>query len=404
MQSPETQDRTSLSDILHPPDYRPRALHVVLVITELLGRISPLMLTPAWLALAAIASWPWGGLRAGALIVAISCLLVDGLGLALLPYTGRSFGAVTPPLLALTLLRTAISLTGGLLWGTLPGLVTVTAVQLVIAGISLYATWVEPFNVHVTEAALQSSKLHHDSTPGSRDSVRILHISDLHVEHITPRERQLLSRVEELNPDLTVLTGDYLNLSSVRDENAQADARDLLDDICARSRGPVYAITGSPPVDLEGVVPEIFEGLEITWLLDEVACVEISHQTICLIGLRCSRERSRDAPRLRRVMAQAPENGFKVLLYHSPDLMPEAVNLGVDLYLCGHTHGGQLRLPVVGALVTSSAFWKRYEMGKYEEGETTLYVSRGLGMEGLGAPRARFLAPPEVIVWTLSPE
>jgi predicted MPP superfamily phosphohydrolase len=82
--------------------------------------------------------------------------------------------------------------------------------------------------------------------------------------------------------------------------------------------------------------------------------------------------------------------------------MPEAVELGVDLYLCGHTHGGQIRLPGFGALITSSEFWKRYEMGRYEENGTTLYVSRGLGMEGLGAPRARFLSRPEIIEWRLS--
>jgi hypothetical protein len=78
------------------------------------------------------------------------------------------------------------------------------------------------------------------------------------------------------------------------------------------------------------------------------------------------------------------------------------VELGVDLYFCGHTHGGQIRLPLLGALITSSELGKRYEMGRYKEKGTTLYVSRGLGMEGLGAPRARFLSPPEVILWNLS--
>jgi hypothetical protein len=164
----------------------------------------------------------------------------------------------------------------------------------------------------------------------------------------------------------------------------------------------VYAITGSPSVDLKDVVPRIFDKLPITWLLDGVAHLNIKGHTIRLVGLRCTRERSRDVPRLRRLLATASGDSFTVLLYHSPDLMPEAVELGVDLYLCGHTHGGQIRLPLFGALITSSDFWKRYEMGRYEENDTTLYVSRGLGMEGLGAPRARFLSPPEVIVWTLS--
>jgi hypothetical protein len=89
------------------------------------------------------------------------------------------------------------------------------------------------------------------------------------------------------------------------------------------------------------------------------------------------------------------------LLYHTPDLMPHAARLGVTLYLAGHTHGGQLRLPIYGAMATSSRWGKRYEMGRYQEHKTILYVNRGIGMEGLGAPRARFLAPPEVVLWEL---
>jgi predicted MPP superfamily phosphohydrolase len=69
----------------------------------------------------------------------------------------------------------------------------------------------------------------------------------------------------------------------------------------------------------------------------------------------------------------------------------------VDLYLAGHTHGGQLRLPVYGAMFTATTVGKRYEMGRYDVDGLTLYVSRGIGMEGKGAPRARFLCPPEIV-------
>ncbi|MGD2104162.1 MAG: hypothetical protein PVJ55_03475 [Anaerolineae bacterium] len=387
-----------MTHVFHPPGYRPPALHVALVITELLGRISPVVLLPAWLALAATASWPWGDVRLAAAAMSLSFTLLDGLGLSLLPRLERSFGPVTPPLLALNLVRTGITFGGGVLWGSRPALLAVVGLQFVIAGAALYATWIEPSRIRVTRSKLRSSKLS-GSLP-----IRLLHITDLHLERITQRECQLLDLVEELTPDLVVLTGDYLSLSSVRDSRAQADVRDLLADLCARSPGPVYAITGSPPVDLEGVVPDIFDGLDIVWLLDEVADLDVNGHTLYLAGLRCTRQRSRDAPRLRRLWDAIPDDAFAVLLYHSPDLMPEAVDLGVDLYLCGHTHGGQLRIPLFGALLTSSAFWKRYEMGRYEEDGTTLYVSRGLGMEGLGAPRARFLSPPEVILWTLSPD
>ena len=396
MSTSDSNQEHTFAGAYHPPDYRPRLLHLILVFTELLGRVSPLALTPAWLALAAITCWPWGALRIYVAALSLIVTLVDGLGLALLPRLGRSFGPVTPPLLALALFRAALTFAVGLLWSTWPAFLMMALLQVSIAALALYATWIEPSRVGVTQSALQSPKLKGES------SLRLLHISDLHVEHITARERRLLALVEELEPDVVLLTGDYLNLSSVRDPQAQAEVRELLAELCERSRGPVYAITGSPPVDLEGVVPQIFEGLPITWLLDESVRLCLKGQRLRLVGLRCTRERECDAPRLRRLLADEVHHPFTLLLYHSPDLMPEAVELGVDLYLCGHTHGGQLRLPLFGALMTSSDFWKRYEMGRYEEGDTTLYVSRGLGMEGLGAPRARFLAPPEIILWALS--
>jgi hypothetical protein len=69
--------------------------------------------------------------------------------------------------------------------------------------------------------------------------------------------------------------------------------------------------------------------------------------------------------------------------------------------LAGHTHGGQIRLPLFGAVITASEFGKESEQSLYNVGPTTLYVSRGLGMEGKGAPRARFLCPPEIVVVNL---
>jgi predicted MPP superfamily phosphohydrolase len=90
-------------------------------------------------------------------------------------------------------------------------------------------------------------------------------------------------------------------------------------------------------------------------------------------------------------------------LYHKPDLVPEISARRFDLYLTGHTHGGQVALPVYGALITLSKFGKRYESGLYREGETAIYVNRGIGMEGGAAPRVRFCAKPELTVIELRP-
>jgi predicted MPP superfamily phosphohydrolase len=104
------------------------------------------------------------------------------------------------------------------------------------------------------------------------------------------------------------------------------------------------------------------------------------------------------------VMRRVPADGYSLLLYHSPDLAEAAAEAGVDLYLAGHTHGGQVRLPFYGAIITMSAYGKRFEAGQYRVGATTLYVSRGIGMEGLRLPRVRFLCPPEIVVIDLEPQ
>jgi hypothetical protein len=75
----------------------------------------------------------------------------------------------------------------------------------------------------------------------------------------------------------------------------------------------------------------------------------------------------------------------------------------MDLYLCGHTHGGQVRLPFYGALVTFSRYGKKYEAGEYIVGNTVMYVNRGVGMEN-NAPRIRFLTRPEVALIEVKPK
>jgi predicted MPP superfamily phosphohydrolase len=311
--------------------------------------------------------------------------LSDWALIAALPRRKKSFGPAKPPALLMAVLR--------LPFAYLPSPWFLLA-QGTGTALAVYAYWVEPHHISVTRQILRSPKL----PPGP--TLKILHLADLHLERITGREKELQRRIAELRPDLILFSGDFLNLSFTLDPEAWADARALI----AHWEAPLgaYAVAGSPPVDLPEVLPHLLEGFaHIRILHGEKVTLRPSGLEIDLIGLDCTHKPFLDGPKLLSVLGQIPPERFTILLYHSPDLAPEASAAGVDLMLSGHTHGGQVRLPALGAIYASSLFGKRFEVGRYLLDRMILYVSRGIGMEGMGAPRVRFLCPPEIILWEI---
>jgi predicted MPP superfamily phosphohydrolase len=259
----------------------------------------------------------------------------------------------------------------------------------------VWGFWVEPARVGLTHQRLLTPKL-----PPSRP-LRVLHLGDLHAEiGWTAREESVVALAASTRPDLIVFSGDFLNLSYRHDERAWAVARRVL----AQLHAPlgVLVVSGSPAVDLPEVVPQVLAGLDnIRWLQDEVVLIEHAGCVLQVAGLTCTHRPHVDGPRLAALLGGSTRARFTLLLYHTPDLAPEAAEAGVDLLLSGHTHGGQVRLPIYGALYAGSLYGKRYEMGRRQEGTLTLYVTRGIGLEGKGAPRVRFLTPPEVVLWEI---
>ena len=257
---------------------------------------------------------------------------------------------------------------------------------------------IEPSRLQMTRLAIESDRL----APGVRP-IRLLHVSDLHIEYLSRREDDLLRFIAKEQPDLIVISGDYVNLSYNRDPQAYRRIHDYLAQLSAPYG--VYASLGTPTVDLRESVVPMFTDLPATLLRGESRRVVLGSEgrVITLLGLDCTHHIAPDAAVLRRVAEQAGDDAPLLLLYHSPELMPQAAEAGIDLYLCGHTHGGQVRLPIIGPLLTSSQLGRAYVMGYYQLGRTQLYVSRGVGLEGLSAPRVRFLAPPEITLVTIKP-
>jgi uncharacterized protein len=304
--------------------------------------------------------------------------------LAYLPVFNKSFGPAKPPVLILAFLRVIFNL--------LP-----IPVSLIFQSLGtllvIYAFWIEPHHLKLTRQSLETKKI----DPGV--TLRILHLADLHLEKITNRESQLTQYIQNLKPDLIFFSGDFLNLSFRKDPIAWQTVRSLL--VEWQKTCPVYLVTGSPAVDLPEIIPNLLDNLPVHRLDNELVTIKIKGQEINLYGVTCTHKPFEDGPQLMKLIS-ADHDRFSVLLYHTPDLAPQVMHTGIDLQLSGHTHGGQVRLPLLGALFTGSLYGKRFEKGRQQIGGLTLYISRGMGMEGASAPRVRFLCPPEIILWEIA--
>lgn len=319
-------------------------------------------------------------------LILFAFYLTDWGMIALLPRARKSFGPAKSPVFLLALMRAPFALLLPFPWWIVA--------ELIGTALVLYGFWIEPHRLTLTHQTLKSTKL------GFQKPLRVLHLADIHVERITARERGLLDMVQTLAPDLILFSGDFLNLSYTRDALAQAHARSVLEKLDAPLG--VFAVSGSPAVDPPDVVSKLVEGMDnIQWLRQERAVIEHEGKHIEIIGLDCTHKPFVDAPKLYATMNGTGPETFRILLYHTPDLAPEAAKAGIDLQLSGHTHGGQVRIPFYGAVYAASLYGKKFESGFRRVGNMTLYVSRGIGLEGGGAPRLRFNCAPEVVLWEI---
>jgi len=356
---------------------------VILHRYEKLAQIPDLVFASLLFLIAVIPTAPRWGLT----LMLWGFFLIDWFLLAYLPKKGKSYGSAKPPVILLAVLRLIPLL--------FPIPVTVV-LELIGTLLVIYGFWIEPHRIRLTRQVLHTSKWK------AKRPLRLLHIGDLHVERLTSRERQLNAMIVSLQPDIILFSGDFLNLSYVRDPLAWTAAREIMKEWKAPLGA--YAVMGSPAVDLPDIIPDLLKDLPVCLLEHDRLPLQLDGQPFDLIGLSCTHKPFVDGPRLESLL-QEDSDRFTVLLYHSPDLAPNASSLtrrsGIDLHLAGHTHGGQVRLPIVGAFYTGSLYGKRFEKGRYNIGGMALYITRGIGMEGAAAPRVRFLCPPEIILWEI---
>jgi len=250
------------------------------------------------------------------------------------------------------------------------------------AGCFLWGRFREPYWPQVTHTTLRTPKLR-----GATRPIRLVQISDMHSDPVVRLEGRLAGIIAGCQPDLIVFTGDCVNSPA-----GLGVFRRCLGEISRVA--PTYVCRGNWEV--------FFGDLDYFGTLDVVE-LDGSWRSVSAAGARftlAGQAVGNGAP-LIEALAAAPPEDFTVFLHHYPKEIYELSATGrVDLHLAGHTHGGQVTVPFYGALVTLSGHGKDLEWGLYRVGQTTLYINRGIGMEGL-MPRVRFGARPEISVFEL---
>jgi uncharacterized protein len=236
---------------------------------------------------------------------------------------------------------------------------------------------------------VRSAELTAPRLPAAFDGLRLLWISDLHLEPLDGLIDRVLALAAPLTYDLCVLGGDY-SFDHVMTDKAGAEMQRLAETLLARS--DVYAILGNHDCY---AMAERLDATGVQVLINDHALLRRRDQSLALIGVDdCHYYRADD---LAGAAAPLAAELFKVLLCHSPEQIEPAAAAGIDVYLAGHTHGGQICLPNGFAPVTCASVPRRYTRGLWRHNGMVGYTSRGAGASGVPV---RFNCPGEITLLT----
>lgn len=249
----------------------------------------------------------------------------------------------------------------------------------------LYGYFIEPYWLEVNSVDISTSKL-------KSTGLRIVQISDLHCDSKIRTEKKLVKIINDLDADIIVFTGDALN---------RKEALPLFRETMSGLKAKIgkFAVYGNWDAWYWKRL-DLYSQTGFRLLRHTSVRLEKNQEEFYVSGIGVGfQEMYQD------VLKNVPQDKFSIFLYHYPGLVEKMKGLkNVDLYLAGHIHGGQVALPFYGAVITLSQFGKKYERGRYQVGAVTLYVNRGIGMEGAFIPKVRFFARPEITVFNIKPK
>lgn len=238
-----------------------------------------------------------------------------------------------------------------------------------------YALWWGNNSLKLTRYTISNDKI-----PASFNEYRIIHLSDIHNKNF---KGSLSKRCSELKPDLIVISGD---LVYKHEDNYQyaLELVDELDKIC-----DVYFVSGNHEqwYSHYHLMKRELIAHHVRVLVNENIILKRNNDSINLIGMDDIsfingydygvKEKAIFADILHSLNHKEQ---FNLVLSHRPELMDRYVKEEVDLVMCGHVHGGQIRIPFIGGIIAPNQGWfPKYDYGRYDEHKTTMIISAGLG-------------------------
>ncbi|MBM6617633.1 metallophosphoesterase [Bacillus suaedaesalsae] len=267
---------------------------------------------------------------------------------------------------------------------------TVGTILTTMAGYS-YVRYFEPSQLEINRYTYQAPLI-----PQSFNGIKILQFSDTHVGHYYDIEKfkTLIKKINKEEPDLVFFTGDLIDAPDL-----YKDGNSLIP-LLSSIQAPLgkFAIYGNHDHGGYGTetYKKIMDKSGFTLLVNSFSPINVLNEQIVVAGLD---DYMLGRPDFEETLREIPKDTFTIFLAHEPDVAKISQSYPVHLQLSGHSHGGQIKLPFFGPIVTPP-FATEYTEGFYELGQhpLTLYVNRGLGTTRVPF---RFLSKPEIAIFTL---
>ncbi|MFS0574902.1 metallophosphoesterase [Sporosarcina sp. 179-K 3D1 HS] len=237
--------------------------------------------------------------------------------------------------------------------------------------------------------------------PDSFDYYRIVQLSDLHDAEFGDNHRELVKRVKMLTPSVIFITGDFIDSNRYDLERSLTLIEEL------QFVAPFYFVTGNHEIATndEKHIKEELEKLGVRVLSNESLYVTGNEGDLIAVGgiedplAHGTDDATTVGMSIEKTFQDVPESVYKILLSHRPEQFEQYVKADVDLTFSGHAHGGQIRIPGIGGLLSPGQGWfPRYTSGIHEQDGSLMVISRGLGNSIVPL---RLFNQPEIVVVTL---